>query len=155
MDRIRKILLTLLSALFIFTFTVNAQNYQRKDSFEAEKTAFFNQEMGLTQDERELFWPVYNDYSNRNNKINIDRKSLYQYVSKNKDYMSEQELQDALSKFLSYQKQETALLENYNKKFLEILPPKKVMMIYVTENRFKVHVLKMIKDNRQIPERDF
>jgi hypothetical protein len=69
--------------------------------------------------------------------------------------MTELEVQDALTKFITYQSQETTLIENYNKKFLDILPPKKVLMIYVAENQFKVYLLKQIRDTRQVPVRDF
>jgi hypothetical protein len=137
------------------TENISSQNGDRKEKLEAEKVTFFTQELALTKPESEKFWPVYNDFSNRKDKINRDRKVLYQYVSENKDYMTESEIQDALSKFIIYQTQETALIETFNKKFLEILPPKKVMMIYITENQFKIYILKQIRDNKQIPMKDF
>jgi hypothetical protein len=134
---------------------LSAQTGDRKEKLEAEKVAFFTQELALTKSESESFWPVYNDFSNRKDKINRDRIVLYRYISENKEYMTEPEIQDALTKFIMYQTQETALIETFNKKFLEILPPKKVMMIYVTENQFKIYILKKIRDNKQIPMKDF
>ena len=150
------LLVSLLSILFTgFSSLVAGQGIQRSQNLDNERTVFFNREMALTKSESDLFWPVYNDYANRRNKINLERKTLYQYISRNKDYMSEKEVQDALAKFILYQNQETELLEIFNNKFLEILPPKKVIMIYVTENRFKAHILKMIRDNRRAPEGEF
>ncbi len=128
---------------------------QKNDKLEAEKVAFFTRELSLTKPEAERFWPIYNDFSNRKDRINRDRKVLYEYIATNKDNMSETEVQDALTKFILYQNQETTLMESYHKKFLEILPPKKVMLIYVTENQFKVYILRQIRDNRQVPVRDF
>lgn len=132
-----------------------AQKQDKIDKIDAEKVAFFNRELALTQAESDKFWPVYNDFSNRKDKINRDRKVLFQYISENKDYMTDAEVQESLAKFLSFQVQESTLIETFNKKFLEILPPKKVMMIYITENQFKVYILKQIRDNKQIPTRDF
>jgi len=128
---------------------------QKSDKLEAEKVAFFTRELSLTKTEAERFWPIYNDFSNRKDRINRDRKVLYEYIATNKDNMSDAEVQDALTKFILYQNQETILIESYHKKFLEILPPKKVMLIYVTENQFKVYILRQIRDNRQVPVRDF
>ncbi|MCB8999260.1 MAG: hypothetical protein H6540_04220 [Bacteroidales bacterium] len=145
----------LISSMFLALQNISAQNGQRLDKLQAEKIAFFTEELSLTKTEAEKFWPVYNDYSNRRDKINQDRKALYQYIDKNSSFMSEQEVKDALAKFILYQKQETELLETFNRKFLEILPPAKVMKIYVTENKFKVYILRLIKDNRQIPSRDY
>lgn len=132
-----------------------AQKQDKIEKIDAEKVAFFNRELALTKAESDKFWPVYNDFSNRKDKINRDRKVLFQYISENKDYMSDAEVQESLTKFLLFQSQESALIETFNKKFLEILPPKKVMMIYITENQFKVYILKQIRDNKQIPTRDF
>jgi len=157
MKTIKKIL-PFLFYFFIFLCNENiisAQFEDRKEKLEAEKVTFFTKELALTKQESESFWPVYKDFSNRKDKINRDRKVLYQYISENKDYMTESEIQDALTKFILYQTQETALIETFNKKFLEILPPKKVMMIYVTENQFKIYILKQIRDNKQLPMKDF
>jgi len=132
-----------------------AQKQDKIDKIDAEKVAFFNRELALTKAESDKFWLVYNDFSNRKDKINRDRKVLFQYISENKDYMTDAEVQESLAKFLSFQVQESTLIETFNKKFLEILPAKKVMMIYITENQFKVYILKQIRDNKQIPTRDF
>jgi hypothetical protein len=157
MNTIKKLLpISLVILIFLSLSDVSlAQNSARKENLEAEKIAFFTKELSLSKPEAELFWPVYNDFSNRKDKINRDRKVLFQYISENKEYMTDTEVQESLDKFISYQTQETALIESFNKKFLDILPPKKVMMIYVTENQFKVYILKQIRDNRQIPQRDF
>jgi len=157
MTIIKKILPVLIWASFFISFSdvVQGQNSGKKDVLENEKVAFFTKELSLTTAEAERFWPVYNDFSNRKDKINRDRKVLYQYIAENKEYMTDPEVQESLTKFISYQTQETALIESFNKKFLEILPPKKVMMIYVSENQFKIFILKQIRDNKQIPTRDF
>jgi archaellum biogenesis ATPase FlaH len=157
MNLIKKLLpvLICISVSPTFSENVSAQMGERREKLEAEKVAFFTRELNLTTTEAESFWPVYNDYSNRKDKINRDRKVLYEYITSNKDYMSEDEVQDALTKFITYQNQETSLIESFNKKFLEILPPKKVMMIYVTENQFKAYILKQIRDNRPGPARGF
>jgi hypothetical protein len=148
--------LCLITSLIMgFSGILSAQNGQKKDNLEAEKVAFFSKELALTSAEAERFWPVYNDYSNRKDKINRDRKVLFQYISDNKENLTEAEIQDGLAKLISYQNQETTLIDTYNKKFLEILPPKKVLLIYVTENQFKVYILKQIRDRGQGVGREF
>jgi hypothetical protein len=157
MNTTRRIINVLITILITISFSGNiiAQNGERREKLETAKVDFFTRELALTKTEADSFWPVFNDYSNRKDKINRDRKVLYEYVSSNKDYMSDAEVQESLAKQITYQKQETELLETFNKKFLEILPPKKVMMIYVTENQFKVFILKQIRDNRQAAGKGF
>ncbi|MCK7539265.1 MAG: hypothetical protein MZV63_54335 [Marinilabiliales bacterium] len=46
----------------------------------AYKIAFFTQRLDLTPAEAEKFWPLYNDYSARKNKLQADRLSLMRYA---------------------------------------------------------------------------
>jgi hypothetical protein len=69
---------------------------------------------------------------------------------RNGDYLTEKEVTESLEKYLSLQKQETELTVVFNQKFLEIIPPKKVLKVYLTENLFKAYILNQIKDNRPL-----
>ena len=62
--------------------------------------------------------------------------------------MTDAEVSKMLDTYIGYQKQETTLLETYNAKFKQILPDKKVMMIYIVEVQFKSHLLQQLKENR-------
>lgn len=138
-----------LALIFSGTPALMAQNGAIAERIDAEKTEFFTRELALTAEESARFWPVYNDYSYRKEKINRDRKVMFVYFSENRSNMSEAEIKENLDNYISLQKKETELAETYHHKFLEILPPVKVMMIYVTENEFRAHLLRQIRENRQ------
>ncbi|MBN1599616.1 MAG: hypothetical protein JW894_15080 [Bacteroidales bacterium] len=110
-----------------------------------EKIAFFNKKLELTKSERETFWPVYNDYQNRKNKINSEKRALMQYYLQNANYMSDKEISETLNKYIDFEVQETELLTAYNEKFKEILPDSKVVKIYVAEVQFKDYLLKKLR----------
>ena len=63
--------------------------------------------------------------------------------------MSDEELGDTMKKYIENQNQEHELFMNYNNKFQKILPPEKVMLIYVAENQFKQYLLEQIRENRR------
>lgn len=130
-------------------------NYVEK--IESLRIGFFTERLALTPDESAKFWPVYNDFNHRREKINEDRRSLFRYLMRNSEYLSEKEINESLDKYINLQREETELVVSFNQRFLEILPPKKVLNIYVTENQFKAYILNQIKENRQgnpVPRRE-
>ncbi len=112
-----------------------------------EKVAFFNNKLNLTKAEAQEFWPVYNDYQSRKNKILNEKRTLMRYYSDNSSNMSEKELSETLAKYITYEKRETELLVSYNEKFQTFLPDEKVLKIYVAEVQFKDYLLKKLRTN--------
>ena len=47
---------------------------------------------------------------------------------------------------------EGALIASYNEKLLKVLPPKKVLKLYKTENEFRMHMIKKYRDNNKGPK---
>ena len=108
---------------------------------QARKKAFFNEKLQLTPKEAAQFWPVYNDYSNRKNLINQQRNSLMAFYVQNEKNLDGREMTETLDKLVDFQKQETALMEDYTDRFREFLPDSKVIKIFVTELQFKRFLL--------------
>jgi hypothetical protein len=131
---------------FAAGLTMNAQN---QGKIAAEKVAFFTRRLNLTVDEAEKFWPVYNDYSNRKDKINQDRNSLMRYATQNKDNLSAKELEEAGDKVVEYITEEADLTRQYHQKFKEVLAPEKVVQLYSVELQFKTYLLNQLQQRRQ------
>ncbi len=119
----------------------------KHERVQAQKIAFFTERLQLTTSEAEKFWPVYNDFQSRKNKIAGERRTLTQYFDDNSSNMTQEEISESLDKFIELQKKETELLETYNEKFKQILPEEKVMKIYITEFQFKNWLLKQLRGN--------
>jgi prenyltransferase beta subunit len=133
------IILLLIMVIPSVSGQVRQGNVIRK--IQAKKVAFFNEKLQLTPDESEQFWPVYNDYSNRKNLINQQRNSLMAYYIQNENNLNEKEMTETLEKILDFQRQETALMENYTNKFRQFMSDSKVIKIFVTELQFRKYLL--------------
>jgi hypothetical protein len=120
----------------------------KRNNIQAQKVAFFTQKLELSPKEAEKFWPVYNEYQKERNTLNKAKRELALRYNKSSALMTDKEVSDALNQYMNYQKQETKLLEAYNEKFKQILPERKVMMIYIVEVQFKNHLLRQLKENR-------
>ena len=128
--------------------TAQSTRSDRQETLQQQKMAFFNEKLQLTQAESVKFWPVYNDYQNRRDKITRDRNTLLQYYEANLSNMSETEAGGLIQKYLALQKEETLLLESYTERFMKILPAAKVMRIYLVELDFKKWLLENLRQNK-------
>lgn len=121
---------------------------EKQDNLQQQKVTFFNEKLQLTPAESAKFWPVYNDYQNRRDKVTRDRNTLLKYFESNRNNLTEAEASSLIEKYLAFQLEETQLLENYTRKFQEILPARKVMRIYSVELEFKKWLLENLRQNK-------
>jgi hypothetical protein len=124
---------------------------EKLDNLQQQKMAFFNEKLQLTPAESTKFWPVYNDYQNRRDKITHDRNTLIQYFESNKANMTDSEANELIAKYVGFQQEETRLMESFTAKFKEILPAKKVLRIYSVEIEFKKWLLENLRQNKVRP----
>ena len=148
----------MLMAAFI-TRPANAQeDAERPPNFEKFNTmriAFITERLELTSAEAEKFWPVYNEYQKMKQELRDKMHALHQNFNDNVATLSDKEAEDILSQHLEFQKQESALDLEYNRKFREVLSAKKVMKLYMAETHFKSFLLHQIRggERRGQPQR--
>lgn len=121
---------------------------EKQETLQQQKMKFFNENLQLTTAESARFWPIYNDYQNRRDKLTRDRNTMMQYYEVNMPNMTEAEATELINKYLAYHEEEAKLLEAYTGKFLEILPARKVMKIYLVELDFKKWLLENLRQNK-------
>ena len=147
MKIIKYIILLLIS--FTITFSAQAQESKsdKEQKIKSQKIAFFTDKMGLTLEEAQVFWPVYNDYWAKKNKIIADRKDKMTYFADNSENMSNDEMVRYADQYIKYEMQLAELLDEYHIKFKKILPIEKVMKIYLADYEFKTYLLKKIRES--------
>ena len=144
----KKLLFYCLILFFLGTRTVSSQNYDKIQELQAQKVGFFTKKLQLTSREAQEFWPVYNDYQVRKNKIIQDRRNSTRYYMQNFNNLSEKEIEEMTGKYIRLMKEESDLLLAYHKKFKEVLPINKVMKIYIAEEQYKTFLLRQLRNRR-------
>lgn len=141
------IIAVLVPLLFwVNTFKIFSQDGPVRERIQTERIAFFTEKLDLSSGEAEKFWPVYNDYTNRKEQINREMQNQRMFVARNASNMSDAEMEEYLNNFLNYQNDEHALFQEYHAKFLDILPVRKVMMLYIAETQFKQYLLQKLRE---------
>ncbi|WP_421752941.1 hypothetical protein [Croceimicrobium sp.] len=141
-----------LSSLLLFGFLAQAQPEDFK-KVEAYKTKFITEELDLSPEEAQKFWPVYNEYN----------KKLHELHQKRMEGMSRREVRDkwddlddaTLEKIaleeLQNQKKIAELKLEYYDKFKAALGTRKAATFYRIEIEFHRHLMETLGRRRGRP----
>jgi len=130
--------------LVVVTFTgLKAQNCKNRQEmrkrFEAQKVAYITQELDLSPEESQKFWPLYNEMNKKIYEAKRERmlkKKLFDVESK-----SDKEILAKCDKMLQAEITMGLIKKEYYDKFKKILPAKKVFRLLSVERDFQRKLL--------------
>lgn len=130
----------------IIALSAMAQPGSKRDKIDALRVTFITSKVVLTNQESQLFWPLYNEY---NDKADNLKKSFRQQFIRDVDYstVSDKEAEAYLVAELTLKQKEYELSKEYYEKFKKVLPIKKIALIRRAEEDFKKELIKNIKGN--------
>jgi len=134
----------LIIALLLFSLKGIAQRQFEPQTLELIKTkkiAFMTEQIGLTSQEAEKFWPVYNALEKERYMLMDKRRELEQMSETPKPGMKEADYRKLANEIAVAHAKEGKLIEEYNLKFLNILPAEKVVKLYCAEGKFRASLM--------------
>lgn len=148
----KKEIIIFLSVIIVFlNFTVIAQDKdsreERMEKYRAEKVSFLTTQLDFTPAEAEKFWPIYNQMEKERWEAQKSRRELEQKVKETEETLSDNDVIKLTREYSGSMQKEGALLTSYNEKLLKVLPPKKVLKLYKTENEFRMYMIKKYRDS--------
>lgn len=139
-----KTALSLLSVMLIascFSFKASAHKNMDegwKERIKAEKVAFLTSEIGLTPEEAQVFWPVYNQVEAEKDAAMREVIKSYKELRKaSEDGKSSKELSDLLDKHTQAQKNLRDMENGIAERYKAVLPVEKVVKLYIGEEKFR------------------
>jgi hypothetical protein len=116
-----------------------------QEKMEAFKIAFFTEKLQLTPEEAKVFWPIYNQFENERealkDKFDLDGQKL--------ELMSDKDVETAIMQHIEMEEQMVKLRRDNVRRFMEVLPVRKVAMLQRIDNDFKRALLEEIKKRRE------
>ncbi|MDP4730151.1 MAG: hypothetical protein NWS09_05570 [Schleiferiaceae bacterium] len=125
---------------------------QAKERIESAKIGFITRELQLTPDEAKAFWPIYNAMEDELKKANRDplREGLKTVRGEGGiDNLSDAQARELLAEIDKVGAEREAVRRTYQKEFLKVLPPQKVLKLHVAERKFKQEVMERLHDARK------
>jgi len=121
------------------------------ERIQKERIAYFTEAIGLTTEEAQLFWPLYNEMDNKRTALFEERAAIIHKFVNEPDKLNDKQLDEHLNRLIAIQQKEMALPAEYDAKFRKVLPARKVMNLYVAEMGFRNYLLQKMRNER--PER--
>ena len=146
------IILLTLAAFILSQNTLYAQNKddhrERWEKYQAEKVAFLTNKLDLTPKQAEKFWPVYIELEKKSNEAQKQKREVEKQVLEASEKLSDQEIIKLTREFAGTMEKECHWGTEYNEKFLEILPPLKVLVLYKAEGEFRMYMFRKFREHR-------
>lgn len=120
-----------------------AANPERQKQFEEmqlKRIAFFTKEIGLTPDEAQLFWPVYNDITLKRWRINHELRRCLRPARANAD-SKPVDYEKINKRILQLREENAALDRQCYEKMSAILGQEKLFKYYLAEDVFTRDIL--------------
>lgn len=121
---------------------------QKKERVKQLKIAYFTEELDLSTEEAEKFWPIYNEM---NEKIQEQRKkarAATNDIKANYETLSDSEIEVKMNEALDARIKEAQLQKEYLDKIGTVIGFKKAAKVVSLEAQFKRELLKRLADDQ-------
>lgn len=144
-----KLLIPTLLCITWFCINVNAQgDGSKRENIESMKIAYLTKKLNLTSEEAQKFWPVFNQFTNELDAVKSNRRKTIRNAKEDFDQLSDKEVEKVVDGDLVFRQQELDIVKKYHNQFKQVLPIKKVAMLYRAEDDFKKELIEKIKERR-------
>ena len=145
MKKLKTLFIIMLCPLFIFSQNISEE---KRKKIESQKIAFITKALDLSSEEAQVFWPVYNDFSDEMKTIRKKRKEVYSKARKNRSSLTEKEIGIIIDERLKMEQETLDLKVKYNKELQEVISNKQISALYHAEEEFKKELLHRIKKGK-------
>ncbi len=132
-----------LSLLFL-CFNASAQKVGGAKQLQAQRIAFITQQMNLTPEEAQQFWPIYNQYTENLKQIRQNYK-----LTKVDDTATDDEIEKFVLAGFDKDQKEVELKKDYYFKLKKIISIRKIRKMYQAEIEFRQEVIQQLKQAKE------
>lgn len=120
-------------------------NDKAKEKIKAFRIAFFTEKLALTPEESKNFWPLYDEFEQKQKAI---RKQLKGLMDQDLSLLSDQQVTEMATKHLDLREAELKLEREYLGKFQTVMPTRKVVQLHRVERQFRDELLRIMQNRR-------
>jgi len=139
---------TFIIVLLLFLFQVSyGQNREARQKIESARIALITERLGLTPEQAEKFWPIYNEY-------NLQKRGLMQEMQnarKNVDMnnLTEEQGQALMKLGLDIKERQLQLEKSYSQRLTEIISTKQMLNLRKAEDDFRRMIIQRLEERKR------
>lgn len=122
----------------------NTDWQRKKEQFCADKVAFITQDMQMSVEQAQKFWPIYNQYHKQLEEV-FQQRRLYDNPEKLNSELSEQECKEVIDILNKSYCKETQLRSQFFTELANHFDNKFILKYYVSEKNFRRYVIDKAK----------
>jgi len=139
----KKLIVGLLLICF-FTVTTYAQGGKQRKNIQAQKVAYITQQLELTPEEAEVFWPIYNKFQSDKESINKKYKAPKRMTN-----MSDAELEQHIQNTFKKDEELLALKKSFFKDMKSKFSIRRVAKLMDAEKSFRKEILETFRERQK------
>lgn len=147
---IRKFIVSILF-LLATTFSFAQGHKEKQEKIKALKVAYITEQLELTADEAQKFWPIYNDYQEK--QFDLRHEKMRSILNKLEigtiEKLSEKEASSLLDQMENIEENLFLLQKKFTKDLQGIVSDKKIMKLKKAEGDFNRHLLKQMREKHK------
>ncbi|UII75496.1 hypothetical protein LV716_14700 [Flagellimonas sp. HMM57] len=136
---------------FVFLLGTNWFYAQRpaKDRIKTLKVAYLTEQLSLTKEEAQEFWPVYNAHEEVMDNIRKKERQHFGNRFDNISELSESEADKIIEQFIKLQAEKHKIEQDFIKDLQSVIPSKKVILLFRAERSFKKRLIQQYRKRKE------
>lgn len=136
--------------VFLISLSAFAQRSSKmNDRIKAQKIAFITEKLDLTSNEAVKFWPIYNAYETKHEKIKSEDLRAIKVKMRNNPDMSDSEADALLKKLVRAENELHDAKLTLVQELKTAIPSKKIILLRAAEDEFNRALLRRLKEMRE------
>ncbi|WP_124980900.1 hypothetical protein [Nonlabens xiamenensis] len=142
-----------ITAIFILCWMGTQAQDSRRDKIKALSVAYITEQIDLTTEEAQEFWPIYNRIKETCHKMEREKREFIRSIEGDLTQLSDKEAAQYVKKLTDLENGiHKNRLENNNEEIIEIIGYKRFLMLTKAEHDFKRRMIREYKERRRKKE---
>ena len=126
------------------------QRENRKAKMKEMKKSFIKDELQMTAEEEQVFWPIYDNYELKRESLRKEHRSLRKkYKGKSPNELTDEEAEDLISSEMEFRQRRLDLDKAFQEELKGVISIQKVLLLNKAERKFKKKLLDRMKGRRK------
>lgn len=136
--------------LLMVSMNVIAQSGGKGERIKALKVAFITEQLNLTAEESQGFWPIYNTFEKETHTIRFKEiRAIRKEIRDNLSTMSDADANALIKRLNTAENRMHKLRMGLSEKLANVIPPKKIIQLKIAEDDFRRKMLNEFKKRKR------
>jgi len=118
---------------------------EMRAKIEAQKISFITQQVELSPEEAQKFWPLYNEMNKKKDAFHLEFRQLIRSLKGDSKNLSEDELIKISDRMAELKVEKAKMEREYHYKFKKVLSARQILDLHLAEKQFQGMLLRRIK----------